>query len=102
MQWITSYNLTIPQIDGRSHLWHFQASLGFQFLSGGSLSLLLRSASNNTPDARCYINSGDCYLGANVRMNENVLQELLQPGDYELWILDQTGEKVQATSLLFP
>lgn len=78
VRWIVSYTLSLDNPKDASSFWKFDASIGFDFLTAGSLGLLIEDASY-TADLSCG-STGNCTLATHLRMNENVLTAILEPG----------------------
>eukprot|EP01116_Phalansterium_solitarium_P020047 TRINITY_DN57_c0_g1_i6.p1 TRINITY_DN57_c0_g1~~TRINITY_DN57_c0_g1_i6.p1 ORF type:complete len:3361 (+),score=947.88 TRINITY_DN57_c0_g1_i6:1118-11200(+) len=93
VRWVTSYNFTTNATGGAS-FWSLEAILGFDFVSGGSLGLLLVQNTNNAaPDLNC-VASGTCSGAEGRILNEKVLRAVLMPNTaYSLWLYDFVAEK---------
>jgi len=87
---VKGYNFTIPSMQDRP-LWKLEATLGTEFILGGSLSMLLH-LQKEAPIIDCTW-LGNCTVGERHKINENILRTVLTPGDYTLWIIDSIGEK---------
>jgi hypothetical protein len=81
VRWITSYNITIDDVKDRGSYWKLEASLGFDFLTSGSLGLVIQDITLDT-DLRC-VTEGNCTTGEHIRINEHVLKAILEPGFFK-------------------
>lgn len=91
VKWAKSYQFTIPS--SLHTLWNIEAIIGGDFFTAGSLGIMLQPYSNDTqPQLSCFRNK-QCTLASNSRYNEVVLQSLITPGDYVLWIYENLDEK---------
>lgn len=95
VRWLQSYNLTIPDTDQINSVWSFEAGLSTEFLSGGSIGLVLIERNNETtspPNLNC-VRYGSCSIGQRISWNRYVLLSSVVPGDYTLWLFEKPGEK---------
>jgi hypothetical protein len=56
IRWVTSYNFTVPEMSQDNSLWAFEATIGADFLTSGSIGLLLvadDSETTGTPTFTC-------------------------------------------------
>eukprot|EP01132_Coremiostelium_polycephalum_P004201 gene4201-5258_t len=88
-----SYDFELKKDVITTDKWGLEFVLGSDFLSGGSLGLLLQSKDLPKPtDLKC-IKTGKCVIGSHLVKSHVVLRQVVKPGNYSLWIYDQTQEK---------
>jgi len=92
VRWLWNYTLVLPDIKDHSGAWWvLEVELGFEFLYGDSLGLMIEDSSL-LPSLGCF-QSNNCTLGTNSIMNSNKLKTILTPGTFTLYIYEKTGEK---------
>jgi len=81
---------------GHQKKWSLEATLGAEFLYGGSLEILLfdHSKSEDTLVLDC-LNQHTCIAGHRMKINEHVLKASLSPGKYILAIFDRSNERTR-------
>ena len=89
IRWIKGWNFTLPLLAGRSGLWSFKANIGYDFLTSGSLGLMISSSTIWNPTAKC----DGCTFGLKEVQNHNVLHDLLAYGSYTLWMYERANQK---------
>lgn len=103
---VKDYSISIPSPSEKIQMWRIDAVLGYDFLTGGSLGLLLDfNATTVEKDLSCVSrtkgllrpNADECTVAVDARINEAVLSWIVEPGDYTLWIYElynQTDKSV--------
>jgi len=89
---IERYSFTLPSLPGKNPLFHFTAALGYDFLTGGTLRLIL--VPGNTTANQC--STRDCIFGDNLVSNKNALITTMGPGNYSLLIVDNSRRRFQS------
>lgn len=97
---INSWMIRLPsQI---SQAWDFEASIGAEFIFGGSLALVVIPGiieKDQIPNNLPCINTGNCTLGYRRRMNEHTVSVTLAAGgEYTLALFDRKGQRSPVTS----
>jgi hypothetical protein len=90
---------------GTNPLFQLEVSLGFDFLTGGSLFLLLDQA-DASGNPQCQYGditsnsteSRPCKIGQSLIQNTNSIKTQLGSGNYSLWIYDRVGRRFKDQS----
>jgi len=95
-------NLPLPQ-NRTKRVWTLRASLGYDFLTGGSLgfALLAQDVAVDTHPHDCTHAAG-CILATNTRKNEKTIVTSLAGGEYSLVLFDALGDRQVAVSPCSP
>ncbi|KAN0043380.1 hypothetical protein ACTA71_011032 [Dictyostelium dimigraforme] len=93
-----SIPFTLPQLN-KINKYSVDISLGFDFLTGGSLNVLIQSAELPPPSNLLCLKDGNCTIGVHLSKSHSIIKTVLLPGDYIIWIYDQTQEKDLAIQL---
>eukprot|EP01133_Synstelium_polycarpum_P007915 gene7915-9294_t len=96
---LTSYLLNLKQGVINTDKWGVEVTLGFHFMSGGSIGLLIQSADLPDPTTLKCLKPQNCSIGVHTSKGHSVIKTVLAPGEYKLWIYDQTFEKTFTDSL---
>ncbi|EGC36415.1 hypothetical protein DICPUDRAFT_54646 [Dictyostelium purpureum] len=88
---VTQYNIILPSTQDK---YSIDVTLGFDFLTGGSINVLLQEQSVSQPDKTfgC-IKTNNCTIGVHTGKGHSNIRATLYPGTYTLYIIDQTYEK---------
>jgi hypothetical protein len=89
LRFARGWNFELKKPAGKSGLFSFKALLGYDFLTSGSLGLVLVPGNTTTPAYDCTA----CNWGSKTVQNHNVLEQVLSPGKYTLWIYDIVDQK---------
>ncbi|KAM9960930.1 hypothetical protein ACTFIW_010090 [Dictyostelium discoideum] len=89
---------TLPQ-SNTINKYSVDVSMGFDFLTGGSLNVLIQSADLPAPTNLLCLKDGNCTIGVHLSKSHSIIKTVLLPGDYSIWIYDQTQEKDLAIQL---
>ena len=74
---------------GRQNLWVFEATIGTDFVTAGSLGMTLSDAENKTvPISKECVDSGVCVMGQRLFQNQFNIRTLLSVGSYVLRLYD--------------
>ena len=92
VRWLTSFNFTLSEIKGKSNTWTVEAGVGIDFLTGGSLGVLILDSNQDSVSLSCS-EDYNCTKSSISRMNENVVRTTLGPGTYSLWIYDEVQNR---------
>ncbi|GAM25559.1 hypothetical protein SAMD00019534_087340, partial [Acytostelium subglobosum LB1] len=88
------YSLVLPSGSISTDKWGIEITMGFDFLTGGSLGLLLQSSDVPAPTGTfSCIGAGNCTIGVHTTKNHATLKAVVTPGLYDLYLYDQTQEK---------
>jgi hypothetical protein len=79
VRWLASYNFSLSEIKGKANTWTVEAGVGIDFLTGGSLGVLIIDSNNEAVTLDCY-EDYNCTMSSISRMNENVVRTTLGPG----------------------
>lgn len=110
VRFLKGYDFTLPNVKGTSGLWRLEATLGSDFLVGGSLGVMLdlngTSVETALDCASIWNPTGDlpsCQLGVRGRLNEVVLRWVLESDVvHTLWLYDIYGESDRTLSSCVP
>eukprot|EP01124_Arcella_intermedia_P032932 TRINITY_DN7777_c0_g2_i1.p1 TRINITY_DN7777_c0_g2~~TRINITY_DN7777_c0_g2_i1.p1 ORF type:complete len:3439 (+),score=468.43 TRINITY_DN7777_c0_g2_i1:104-10318(+) len=90
--YIHHYDFTLSPKPGTNPTYRFRASIGYDFLSGGFVKIILAPSKNGTlPTCQWY--TSDCILGKNLVSNKHTVSTTLGPGSYSLWLVDNVAER---------
>ncbi|EFA77852.1 hypothetical protein PPL_09350 [Heterostelium album PN500] len=87
------YPFTLPKGVISTDKWGIEITMGFHFLTGGSLGLLIQDAETPAPTSFACIKAGNCTIGVHTTKDHSTLKTVVTPGDYILYLYDQTQEK---------
>jgi hypothetical protein len=100
---VQRWDFQILHNPGSSPMFQLEVSLGYDFLTGGSLFLLLDQADADGHPQCQYgdLGSGSsnatsrrpCKVGQNLVQNVNTIKTQLSSGNYSLWIFDRVGRR---------
>lgn len=98
---VVRWDFEIQHKIGSNPMFQVEVSLGYDFLTGGSLFLLLDQADENgNPQCQYGEMTGNgtstrrpCKVGQNLVQNVNTLKTQLSYGNYSLWIFDRVGRR---------
>ncbi|KAK5576095.1 hypothetical protein RB653_007233 [Dictyostelium firmibasis] len=93
-----SIPFTLPELD-TINKFSVDVSMGFDFLTGGSLNILIQSADLPQPTNLLCLKDGNCTMGVHLSKGHSIIKTVLLPGSYVIWIYDQTQEKDSAIQL---
>lgn len=88
-------NFSVPSVSNvHNKFWRVKAELGFEFLSSGSMGLLLeRQDSLAAPSLAC-LASRRCSSATLLLPNRKILDVRLAAGDYRIWIYDIPSQRL--------
>ncbi len=107
VRWLANYNFTLSSVKGKAALWKFVARIGFDFITAGTLGVVVQVIDDDSPagppDLLNCFGSQTCFMGEGHTYNENTIRTSLTPGNddvllillgtYTLWIYDNYGER---------
>ncbi|EGG18641.1 hypothetical protein DFA_04136 [Cavenderia fasciculata] len=97
LTYVKGYNFTLPSDVIATDKWGVEVTIGSHFLTGGSVGVMIVNQNMTIPPIQtglsaCLQNDG-CIIGQHITKGHSTLKSVLIPGDYTLWIYDQTQEK---------
>ena len=98
VKFLKGYNFTVPSTP--SDQWKFKIELGFDFITSGSLGLIIVPNDGQAP--RLCSQEEGCVMGVDDRINFNVIKTVLTQGSYTLWIYDTIGEHNSSLASCLP
>lgn len=92
-RFLYALNFTVPTLNTPSNrLWRVVAQIGADFVTSGSLGILLTPATSAAPSLSCL--GTDACVGAHYLIpNTKVIDRRLPGGDYRLWIYDNAAQR---------
>eukprot|EP01119_Soliformovum_irregulare_P024045 TRINITY_DN853_c0_g1_i1.p1 TRINITY_DN853_c0_g1~~TRINITY_DN853_c0_g1_i1.p1 ORF type:complete len:3439 (+),score=826.93 TRINITY_DN853_c0_g1_i1:91-10407(+) len=102
VRFVKKWQLSFPEKSNTDAVWEFKAQLGFDFLTGGNLGLIILEHNATAPDPTDLTclrrRDRSCTPAVGERMNHLTLRQLLEPGDYDLWLYDQVSERASTVT----
>jgi hypothetical protein len=91
IRFLAGYNFTLSIVKGYAALWEIEAVVGFDFISAGSIGVVLQmhdqDYSDGPVDEACYFNPS-CIYGHGRLYDEDSIRTKIGPGLYKgLWYL---------------
>eukprot|EP01087_Luapelamoeba_hula_P002906 TRINITY_DN1271_c0_g1_i3.p1 TRINITY_DN1271_c0_g1~~TRINITY_DN1271_c0_g1_i3.p1 ORF type:complete len:3009 (-),score=261.11 TRINITY_DN1271_c0_g1_i3:1901-10927(-) len=115
LRMVRGYNFTLPRVKGSTGLWQITAELGYDFITSGSLGLMLDlngetvetnlSCANDLASHFTDGGSGaaQCSIGVGDRLNENILRWVVESEKlHTLWLYDVYGESDRTLARCMP
>lgn len=99
IRWISQWPFFLQDMKQSGSYWRMEVSIGYDFLTGGSLGLMISQSPDE--DISCVL-AGNCTVAVHRKINENVARVVLEPGDYLLWLFEFVGEKDASLSSCTP
>ncbi|KAF2072712.1 hypothetical protein CYY_005972 [Polysphondylium violaceum] len=90
---LKKYTFTLGKDVVPTNKWAVDISLGFDFMTGGSLGIFIQPTNTTDPKDLSCINTGLCTIGTHQTKGHSIIRTVFVPGTYDLWIYDQPLEK---------
>jgi len=90
---LKKYTFDLPKDTVATDKWAVDVSLGYDFMTGGSLGILIQNSSEPEPKDFSCINTGLCSIGVHQTKGHSIIRTIFVPGTYNLFIYDQPTEK---------